>query len=95
MHQEREAAIAWLRERSLRLFVAEAHASRSVYQEDLTQPLALAFGNEARGADERLKREADALLWIPILGKAESLNVAVSASICLYEAVRQRMARAR
>jgi TrmH family RNA methyltransferase len=39
---------------------------------------------------DKLKRAADRVLSIPIYGKAESLNVATSAAVCLYEAVRQR-----
>jgi TrmH family RNA methyltransferase len=52
--------------------------------------LAVAFGNEAHGVSRKLKQAADSTLSIPVFGKAESLNVAASAAICLYEIVRQR-----
>jgi TrmH family RNA methyltransferase len=50
----------------------------------------MVFGNEAHGVSSQLRKAADISLMIPIFGKAESLNVATSAAICLYESVRQR-----
>ena len=51
----------------------------------LVRPTAWLFGNEARGlADEHLAL-ADAAISVPIYGKAESMNLATAASVCLYE----------
>jgi TrmH family RNA methyltransferase len=51
----------------------------------LAEPTAWLFGNEARGlADEQLAM-ADAAISVPIYGKAESMNLATAASVCLYE----------
>ncbi len=58
---------------------------------DMTGPVVLAVGNEARGLSPWLLERADLLATIPMPGRAESLNVAAAASIMLYEAVRQRM----
>lgn len=80
----------WLSERSIAVVVPDVHATMSIYKADLSRPLAFVFGNEAHGASEEIKREANTLVKIPLLGKAESLNVAASAAICMYEAVRQR-----
>jgi TrmH family RNA methyltransferase len=74
----------------IRLFVSDVRAGLSIYDADLTVPCALAFGNESRGASERLLAMADRTIKIPMAGRAESLNAAVSAAVCLYEAVRQR-----
>ena len=82
----------WLGEKAIALFVTDVNASRSIYEADLRKPLAFAFGNEAKGVNRSLRGEAKMLVKIPILGKAESLNVATSAALCLYEAVRQRVA---
>lgn len=51
----------------------------------LTRPTAWLFGNEAHGLGEELLAKADHRVRIPIRGRAESLNLATAASICLYE----------
>lgn len=90
IHATQEDFLGWILQKNIKLLVASVDAERSVYETDLKVPLALVFGNEAHGVSKKLKESAEMFLKIPILGKAESLNVAVSASICLYEAVRQR-----
>ena len=52
--------------------------------------VALVFGSEGGGVGEDILRRADLKLGIPIRGKAESLNVAVSSGIVLYEFTRER-----
>lgn len=60
----------------------------------LAGPTAWLFGNEAHGLDEDALALADLALRLPIFGKAESLNLATAASVCLYEtAFAQRAAR--
>ncbi|SIR66025.1 RNA methyltransferase, TrmH family [Microbacterium sp. RURRCA19A] len=51
----------------------------------LGEPTAWLFGNEARGLDESALAHADLSLRLPIYGRAESLNLATAASVCLYE----------
>jgi TrmH family RNA methyltransferase len=51
----------------------------------LAEPTAWLFGNEARGLDEASLALADLALRLPIFGRAESLNLATAASVCLYE----------
>lgn len=51
----------------------------------LSEPTAWLFGNEARGLDEVALSQADLALRLPIYGRAESLNLATAASVCLYE----------
>lgn len=87
-----EACVDFLRTHHIPLAIADVRGAVSLFDADLTGPLALAFGSEARGAGRVLREKADVLLKIPIVGKAESLNVAMAASICLYETVRQRVA---
>ncbi len=56
---------------------------------DFKKPSVIAVGNEANGASQCILNESKHII-IPIIGKAESLNVGVAASIMMYEAVRQR-----
>jgi TrmH family RNA methyltransferase len=51
----------------------------------LAEPTAWLFGNEARGLEEGALAQADLTLRLPIYGRAESLNLATAASVCLYE----------
>ena len=59
---------------------------------DLTRPVALVFGNEASGLPGPVTEALDGTVTIPMSGRAESLNLGMSASILLYEARRQRRA---
>lgn len=52
---------------------------------ELAKPTAWVFGNEARGLDAEKLALADRALRLPIYGRAESLNLATAASVCLYE----------
>lgn len=54
----------------------------------LAQPTAWLFGNEAHGLGDELLAKADHRVRIPIRGRAESLNLATAASICLYESAK-------
>jgi len=87
-----EAVVEWLGKKSIGLIVSDVRAQTSIFDADMRVPLALVFGNEAAGVTEYLKSRGTIRVKIPIPGKAESLNVATSAAICLYEAVRQRNA---
>ena len=60
------------------------------YNQDLTGPLAIVIGNEGKGISEKVKKNCDFLVKIPMKGKIESLNAAVSTGIVVYEAVKQR-----
>jgi 23S rRNA (guanosine2251-2'-O)-methyltransferase len=60
------------------------------YNQDLKGPLALVIGNEGKGMSEKVKKNCDFLVKIPMKGKVTSLNAAVSTGIIVYEAVKQR-----
>ena len=51
----------------------------------LAEPTGWLFGNEARGLEDAALERADRVLRLPIFGRAESLNLATAASVCLYE----------
>lgn len=64
-------------------------AENSLYEIDLSGPMALIVGNEGAGLSDALLSVANTHVCIPMPGKIESLNVAAAASICLFERVRQ------
>lgn len=61
----------------------------SLYEQDLTQVVAFIFGSEGSGVSDALLKSAQQAIKIPMLGATESLNVAMAATICLFERVRQ------
>lgn len=74
----------------LRILVADSGGGTSMWQTDLTGPIALVVGGEAEGADTTFIRDRMEKVHIPMPGRFESLNAGVAASILLYEILRQR-----
>lgn len=72
------------------VIVTSLQASESLFDLDLTGPLALAIGNEGAGISPALQQAATRLVRIPMPGALESLNAAAAAAICLFERVRQK-----
>lgn len=66
-------------------------AAASLYATDLTGPVALVLGAEDKGLRRLTRERCDGLVKLPMQGRVESLNVAVAAGVCLYEARRQRI----
>ncbi|HYN70065.1 MAG TPA: TrmH family RNA methyltransferase, partial [Candidatus Eisenbacteria bacterium] len=77
-------------ERRVRIVAAKVDAGRVYSDADLTGPLALAFGNEAAGLSAAWDGADTDSVRLPMLGSADSLNVAAAAAVLLYEARRQR-----
>ncbi|WP_058484861.1 TrmH family RNA methyltransferase [Defluviitalea phaphyphila] len=75
------------------IFTLSAHlkGEKYPYEYDLNRALALIIGNEANGIKDSTAKKTDALVKIPMLGKAESLNAAMASGILMYEIVRQRI----
>ena len=85
-----EDVIAWARSRGLVTTAADVSGTTSYVDVDWKQPRLLAFGSEAHGFDERQLASIDEKILIPMENKVESLNLAVSSGIVLFEAKRQR-----
>jgi tRNA (guanosine-2'-O-)-methyltransferase len=67
-----------------------ADEAENIYDLDLTQKVAILMGNENRGLSEEMIRACDKLIYIPMRGMIQSLNVSVATAVILYEAQRQR-----
>jgi len=85
-----DEALAWLKKNKIALVAATPHAHEEYTQVDLTGPVAIAVGTEQLGLSARWMREADIQVRIPMLGVADSLNVATATTLILYEVLRQR-----
>lgn len=68
-------------------------AEDTLYDADLSAPLALVMGREHSGLGKGIAKRCDRLVKLPMLGQVSSLNVSVATGVCLYEALRQRAAR--
>lgn len=71
------------------LLVTSLAGADNLYQADLSGRLAFVMGNEANGVSENLLQAADKKVFIPMQGRAESLNVAMAAGIVMFEAMRK------
>lgn len=85
------AVLTWLAERSLPIVAATPRAELLITDIDLTGPVCIAVGAEKDGLSDLWLGRAQAPVRIPMFGRVDSLNVAASAAIVIYEAVRQRM----
>jgi len=79
-----------LKERDIRVIGTSDDAQQSLYDLDLSGPVALVLGAEGSGMRQLTSKTCDELVRLPMAGAVESLNVSVASGVCLYEAVRQR-----
>ncbi len=95
IHHSTEKALLRLKDEGWQLVAAALDAdAESIFDADLCAPrIALLFGNEKTGLSPTALKLADRKVTIPMRGIAQSMNVSVSAAVCIYEVTRQRMAR--
>ncbi|MDP2091733.1 MAG: 23S rRNA (guanosine(2251)-2'-O)-methyltransferase RlmB [Pseudohongiella sp.] len=82
--------LASLQQRGIWISGTAGEADHSLYQADLTGPVAIVMGSEGKGLRRLTREHCDYLISIPMAGVVSSLNVSVAAGVCLFEAVRQR-----
>lgn len=87
--EDLHAALDMLKKESVRIYAAHLDGE-SFYMHDYTGPSAFLIGNEGNGLREDTARMADSLVRIPMKGRVESLNAATSATVLMYEMMRQR-----
>jgi 23S rRNA (guanosine2251-2'-O)-methyltransferase len=81
--------IAELKERNIWIVGADERADKTLYQADLPASIAWVLGAEGEGMRRLTRESCDLLVRIPMRGEVESLNVSVSAGICLFESLRR------
>lgn len=91
-----EQAVPRLKDAGVRILAADGAGDRDLDEEldkgAMGDPTAWVFGNEAWGLPEETRALADAVVSVPIHGKAESLNLATAAAVCLYASARAQRA---
>ncbi|MFG2957008.1 TrmH family RNA methyltransferase [Streptomyces sp. NPDC048291] len=91
-----EQAVAGLKGVGVRILAADGAGTDDLDDEldkgTMGGPTAWVFGNEAWGLPEETRALADAVVRVPIHGKAESLNLATAAAVCLYASARAQRA---
>ncbi|CAL9394376.1 23S rRNA (uridine(2479)-2'-O)-methyltransferase [Streptomyces sp. enrichment culture] len=91
-----EQAVSGLRAAGVRILAADGAGEHDLDAEldagTMGGPSAWVFGNEAWGLPEETRALADAVVRVPIHGKAESLNLATAAAVCLYASARAQRA---
>ena len=79
-----------LKEREVWIVGADERAPQTLYEADLPPAIAWVLGAEGEGMRRLTRENCDLLVRIPMNGDVDSLNVSVSAGICLFESVRRR-----
>jgi tRNA (guanosine-2'-O-)-methyltransferase len=95
VHQFSDAAECFARLRSNYDRIYTTHLdgeAADLYDIDLTQRVALVFGNEHAGVSEEIRTLSDGNFIIPQVGIIKSLNISVACAVSLYEAFRQKRA---
>ena len=82
--------LRWMQESGVWLVGAAGEAEQTVYEQDLSGPLAVVMGAEGSGLRRLTREVCDHLVKIPMRGQIESLNVSVATGILLFEVVRQQ-----
>ncbi len=82
--------LAELKQRNIWIVGADERAEQTLYAADLPESIAWVLGAEGEGMRRLTRESCDLLVRIPTRGDVESLNVSVSAGVCLFESVRRR-----
>ncbi|HSO64349.1 MAG TPA: RNA methyltransferase [Ornithinibacter sp.] len=83
------ATLATLSSHGIRTYAADGAGTTLLPDADLSVPHCWVMGNEAWGLDEEVRAACDEVVRVPIHGRAESLNLAMAATVCLYASAGQ------
>lgn len=92
VHRDHGEVVAELLGRGIQVLAADGRGKVGLFDEelDLSKPTAWVMGNEAKGLSPHQRGLAQAVVAVPIYGKAESLNLATAAAVCLYATAQAR-----
>lgn len=88
-------AIQKLKDAGLWICGTDINTDKYYYNQDLTGAIGIVIGNEGSGMSDKVKKNCDFLVKIPMKGKVTSLNASVSTGIVVYEAVEQKMKKSK
>ena len=84
-------AIEKLKKEGLWICGTDINTDKYYYEQELTGPIGIVIGNEGSGMSNKVTKNCDFLVKIPMMGKVTSLNASVSAGIVIYETLKQRL----
>ena len=84
-------AIEKLKKEGLWICGTDINTDKYYYEQDLTGPIGIVIGNEGSGMSNKVTKNCDFLVKIPMMGKVTSLNASVSTGIVVYEALKQKI----
>ena len=84
-------AIDKLKKEGLWICGTDINTDKNYYNQDLTGPIGIVIGNEGKGISDKVKKNCDFLVKIPMMGRVTSLNASVSTGIIIYETLKQRL----
>jgi len=91
IHDENLSFVKTLINKKYNLICSSLQTDKNFYEVNLVNNSIIAVGNEGNGISDEVMNIATSKVKIPMLGNAESLNVAIAASIMIYEGVRQKL----
>lgn len=84
------STLEMLKEKGYWVVAMDPGGDQSLYELDVSRRLALVVGAEDTGVRQLIKKKADFLVRIPMLGRVNSLNVSVATAVALFEIMRRR-----
>jgi 23S rRNA (guanosine2251-2'-O)-methyltransferase len=83
LHQLKEAGVV--------LKALHPAVNKTIYESDMTVPVALIIGSEGKGVRKHILKLCDEIISLPLRGRVKSLNASVAGAISVYETLRQRL----
>lgn len=89
--EDLKATLKEMKSKGFQIITTDLKATQSIYDINYNNKTVVVIGNEANGVRQEILQTADKKVIIPMLGKTESLNASIAASIMIYEYVRQKI----